>query len=385
MALHTATGAELEVSPEAKRVLRLLRDRHNVLITGAPGTGKTRLLSEVRRAFGLKTGMEYKPKEKIPIPKDGGEVAEWLPSPGRADRKTWAIDFHQGTKYRDFVRGLEPKPGKAPVEFQVRDGVCWLANQHALSEDGASLVVIDEINRGPAVQIFGDLIVGIETDKRLLPNGTDGPQTHHFPVISDDGALKEIALSHHLYIVAAMNQADSSVEPLDVAFLRRFAPFTLSPNEAILVSSFGLDGYGIAELPEEPANPLDVLAAAFRAWKSVNERVALGRGREFCLGHGILLQGPTDPKNLKSIPETIAYVREGFSTIQAHVEEVFFGDLRAIAEVWNIGAHNQSHPWKLREKMFAGEPRVELDDPVPSNDSEMYKLLRAIAQPAPAA
>lgn len=377
-------AGETEVSADAKAVLRLLRDRHNVLITGAPGTGKTRLLAEVRRAFGLRSGMQYKPNEPIPIPKLGGGVAEWLPSPDRNDRSTWGIDFHQGTKHRDFVRGLEPRPDKAPVEFHVHDGVCWLANQHAITEDGASLVVVDEINRGPAVQIFGDLIVGIETDKRLRPDGSAGPQTHTFPVISDDGSLKEIALSHHLYIVAAMNQADSSVEPLDVAFLRRFSPFRLEPRAKVLIEAFGLDAYGEGALPAEPATNTDVLAAAYRAWSAVNDRISLGRGREFCLGHGVLLQGPGDPKAIKTVPEALAYVREGFSVIRAHVEEVFFGDLRAVAEVWGIGAHNPDHPWKLLERSFAGEPRVELVDPDPAGETAEYALLRAIAAPTQA-
>ncbi len=372
----------MDISTEAKEVLRALRDRHNVLITGAPGTGKTRLLTEVRRAFCLKAGMKYEPQEEIPIPKLGGEVAEWLPSPERTERGTWSIDFHQGTKYRDFVRGIEPRPGTGPVEFHIRDGVCWLANQHALKADGASLLVIDEVNRGPAVQIFGDLIVAVETDKRLLADGTQGPQTHFFPVISDDGVLAEIALSHHLYVVAAMNQADTSVEPLDVAFLRRFAPYRLDPDPLVVLDKFGLSGYGTNPLPMNAANPADVFAAAFRAWQSVNDRIALGRGREFCLGHGVLLLGPNDPKELTSVPAAIAYVSEGLNVIQSHVQEVFFGDLRAVSEVWNIGSHNPSHPWQVNDRVFAGEPRIELLDPAPNDDAGVYALLRAIAEPA---
>jgi 5-methylcytosine-specific restriction enzyme B len=368
-------------SAEAREVLRLLRDHHNVLITGAPGTGKTRLLAEVRQAFGLKTGLEYTPHNAIPIPKTGGEAAEWLPSPERSDRQTWTIDFHQGTKYRDFVRGIEPKPGTESVTFHVRDGVCWRANQHALGSDGTALVLIDEINRGPAVQIFGDLIVAIETDKRLLPDDTPGPQTHFFPVISDDGTLEEIALSHHLYIVAAMNQADTSVEPLDVAFLRRFAPYRLQPDPQVILSLFNLTSYGAQPLPPVAGSPADVFAAAFRAWQAVNERIALGRGREFCLGHGVLLQGPGEPGDAKTVPAALAYASEGLNVIRAHVEEVFFGDLRAIAEVWSIGAHNPAHPWRVRDRIFAGEPRVELIDPPPADAAELYALLRAIAEP----
>ena len=47
------------------------------------------------------------------------------------------------------------------------------AAEYALQPDSAALVVIDEINRGPAVQVFGSAIVGIERSKRKGP--TDCP------------------------------------------------------------------------------------------------------------------------------------------------------------------------------------------------------------------
>lgn len=374
---------DLSVSQAAKRVLLALRDRHNVLITGAPGCGKTRLLEEVRRAFTLKAGLSYAPGKPVPFPKDAGDIANWLPSPECEDRKTWSIDFHQGTRYRDFVRGLEPTIGQQAGHFRVRNGVCWLANQHALRKGAAALVVIDEINRGPAVQVFGDLIVAMESDKRLRPDGTPGPMTHTFPVIDDKGDLAEIALSGHLYILAAMNQADTSVEPLDVAFLRRFSPFSLQPDPQVIVDALGLGGYGNAPLPATPVRPDDVYAAAFRAWSRINSRISIGRGKAYCLGHGVLLQGTGDPRAAKTVTDAAAFVATGFATIRAHVEEVFFGDLRAVAETWNIGPHNKFHPWRMEDRMFAGEPRIELQAAMPETPEAIYALMRAIAEPEP--
>jgi 5-methylcytosine-specific restriction protein B len=83
------------------------------------------------------------------------------------------------------------------------------------------------------------------------------------------------------------------------------------------------------------------------------------------------------------VPAAAAYVTEGFNVIRSHVQEVFFGDLRAVAEVWNIGAHNPDHPWQVNDRVFAGEPRIELIDPDPTDEASLYALLRAIAEPVP--
>ena len=62
-------------------------------------------------------------------------------------------------------------------------------------------------------------------------------------------------------------------------------------------------------------------------------------------------------------------------------QEGLYAHFRAIAEVWNIGAHNPGHPWSVVDRIFAGEPRVELVNPSPTSDAEMYVLLRTIAEP----
>jgi len=288
--------------------------------------------------------------------------------------------FHQNSKYRDFVTGLVPvvgsKAASGGTTFAIVAGTLYRANQHALTKDGASLLVIDEINRGPAVQIFGGSVVAIEADKRLRPDGTSHDHTQFFDIAHPDtGQLLEYALSHHLYILAAMNQADTSVEPLDVAFLRRWAPFQLEPDPAVLRSYFGVRSVLESKVAESPTTVDDIYALAMRAWAAVNQRIRLGRGPEFQIGHGVLMTRGIVAAKLDDALDDVA---ESWQLIRAHIDEVFFGDTRGVAAVLNVG-EVEGHPYSLVESSFAEEPRLELVGPRSVSRVNIVSVLKAVA------
>jgi 5-methylcytosine-specific restriction protein B len=87
--------------------------------------------------------------------------------------------------------------------------------------------------------------VAIESDKRFAADGSRRAETQFFEILDPvSGDVIEYALPHDLYILAAMNQADASVEPLDVAFLRRWEPLRLEPDEKTLRAYYGLGARG---------------------------------------------------------------------------------------------------------------------------------------------
>lgn len=362
-------------------VLALLTMRRNVLISGAPATGKSRLLNEIALAFSHVANPGgavpvHVPGERVAIPATPPIAlpASQLPSPERTNREVFHTAFHQGSKYRDFVSGLVPRAGSAEVGFVITSGTLYRASEHAKRAEGASLLIIDEINRGPAVQVFGGSIVAIEADKRLAADGSRLAETTFFELLSPEtSGTVEYALPAHLYIVAAMNQADASVEPLDVAFLRRWAPYRLVPDAAVLRAYFGLPAE--SEIPPAPATVTDVYEAAVQAWQAVNRRIRVGRGAEFEIGHGIYMNGPSSASS--DMDRALSLVAQCWEMIITHIGEVFFGDALAIAATLNA-SESAGRPYHLAQVMFADDPHFEIEGPTRIDADNVYEVLRSV-------
>lgn len=373
-------------SEDCKQVLKLLARSRNVLVSGPPGTGKSKLLAEVALAFETAFGLssaggppQLNPVGNIPIPPAAGAVKD-VPAPTKMDRQVFRTVFHQNSKYRDFVSGITPAVNKAAgsTDFTIVKGTLYRASEHAKCANGAALLIIDEINRGPAVQVFGGAIVAIESDKRLASDGSKCAETQFFEILDPvSGDVIEYALPHDLYILAAMNQADASVEPLDVAFLRRWEPLRLEPDEAALRTFYGLGVRGANVLPDVPTDLNHALEASVRAWVAVNEQIALGRGPEFQIGHGVLMSD-VKPQAL-TLSEALSALCLGWAKVRAHVEEVFFGDTRGIAAVLNALDGPTFNPFKLTETTFADDLRFRLEGPTNFSEDNIYAALRAFA------
>lgn len=313
------------------------------------------------------------PLSDFPLPPETSEPPSWHPSPSRTkDRRTFPTVFDQNTKYRDFMRGLVPTVGEAGV-FEVTKGTLYRAAVHARAEGNAALVIVDEINRGPAVAAFGSALVGLEADKRLGPQGQKLPTTQEFELLTDEGASAAFALPADLYILAAMNEADTSVEPLDVAFLRRFAPYRLEPLQDVLAEHLSISP-GVNDYPLTPRAPSEVYAVLISAWSALNARILLARGGAYRLGHGALMHRASPQTTTQAALE---YAQEAWATLRAHLDEVFFGDTRAMADLLEV--ENKTSPYSLEETTFAGQTTSRIVGSLRPTDSELYALLRVIA------
>jgi 5-methylcytosine-specific restriction protein B len=365
-----------DASADALRVLLALRTDKCVLIKGVPASGKSRLLGEVRRLFAeVSSDALSTPDKPVAIAEGSSVPNEMMPSPNRTDRKVWEAVMNQNTRYKDFWRGTDPHHDGSEG-YTLSEGVLYRANEHAKTDDGAALVTVDELNRGPAVNVFGPSIVAIEADKRASEdNAPIEGQTAGFELKTVAGSFESYWLSPHLYIVCAQNNADTSVEAIDTAFLRRFVPIELGPDESVLTEHFGLadlDG----ELPDAPASADDVYRAAVRAWRNVNRKLAIGASPDFRIGHGALMNPNQDTPH-DNPQNALDYVRRGWARVDQHISEVFYGKPDHIAEAYWVDEGGASHPYKLTAVAFGDLDQVVLE----RDDSDLYKVLRAVAAP----
>ena len=342
------------------------------------------LLNQVAMLFvgDLREGRpQYSPEASVPIPAVSGDAFQ-DPIGKAHNRQVFRSVMHQSSKYRDFLTGMMPDTrGQAePGKFMVTEGVLYRASEYAKQPEHAALVIVDEINRGPAAEVFGGSIVAMEGDKRLGADGRKAVSTQCFDLLDPKtGSLVEYAFPESLYLLGAMNQADVSVEPLDVAFLRRWMPVPLEPSSSVLRKHFDIGEDDGRPLPDAPQSRKEVLEATVRAFEALNKRIALGRGPEFQIGHGMLMRRDGMPEALTDVLTTLVSM---WKLLKNHIDEVFFGDLRGAAVVLNAGLNIPGNPYTLAETVFGELPRVVIEGPTSLTTEEIYGLMRALAHSA---
>ena len=168
--------------------IELLMQNRNLILTGAPGTGKTYLAKQIASEIG-----KYK-----------------------------FVQFHPSYDYTDFVEGLRPENDNGNIGFERKDGVFKEFCKEALNNQSSNFVfIIDEINRGEISKIFGELFFSVDSGYR----GEKGKvQTQYANLIDDGDEFKDgFYIPENVYIIGTMNDIDRSVESMDFAMRRRFA------------------------------------------------------------------------------------------------------------------------------------------------------------------
>lgn len=176
-----------------------LLGNYNLILTGAPGTGKTYLAKKIAESMGAKCKL---------------------------------VQFHPSYDYTDFVEGLRPVKQGSTLGFERRDGAFKSFCKEALLDTGTPHVfIIDEINRGEISKIFGELFYAIDPGyigskhkaetqyQNLIPKEGD----HDFDPAHADVFRDGFFRPENVYIIGTMNDIDRSVESMDFAMRRRFA------------------------------------------------------------------------------------------------------------------------------------------------------------------
>ena len=213
----------------------LLKRKQNVILQGAPGTGKT--YTAKRLAWAMMGR------------KDASRVQQ--------------VQFHQSTSYDDFVYGYRPNEEGG---FQTVPGVFTeFCRKASARPDEDFFFIIDEVNRANISKVFGELLMLIESDHR--------GESVVLPVSGERFNVPE-----NVYIIGMMNTADRGLALIDYALRRRFAFFEMEP---------ALDNERFIETAGPEMAPL--VAAVRKLNEAIAEDPALGRG--FRIGHSYFCPG----------------------------------------------------------------------------------------------
>lgn len=212
--------------------INLLKANKNLVLTGAPGTGKTYLAKEIAKTM---------------------------------DAEVEFVQFHPSYDYTDFVEGLRPIKKGDMLGFDRMDGAFKTFCKKGLlclSKGSICVFIIDEINRGELSKIFGELFYAIDPGYR----GEKGKvKTQYQNLINkDDVFVDGFFVPENVYILATMNDIDRSVESMDFALRRRFAWKEIKPEDRSEMLSEKLDH--------------EICEKAKRVMKALNEEISKTRG-----------------------------------------------------------------------------------------------------------
>lgn len=137
--------------------------------------------------------------------------------------KIFRTTFHPEYTNSDFVGQIIPEVKDNKVEYNFHPGPFTLALKYSLENKNEKVcLVIEEINRGNASSIFGDIFQLLDRDF----NGKSKYKIYNGPILDylqeNNIEMENIYIPSNMWIIATMNTSDQNVFTLDTAFKRRW-------------------------------------------------------------------------------------------------------------------------------------------------------------------
>ncbi|EGO8853234.1 McrB family protein [Enterococcus faecalis] len=177
-------------NPSDETILETLLMKKQIVLTGVPGTGKSRFLDSIKKQF-------YKHE---------------------------IIQFHANYSYEDFIGGETLVDGTIESRMGIFLSFCREAEKEPTND---FLFIIDELNRGNIAQIFGETILTLDREYSV-------DLSRPIKLKEDGIVIKSFRIPQNVYIAGSMNTADRNIAFLDLAIRRRFAFIEINPNYEVV-------------------------------------------------------------------------------------------------------------------------------------------------------
>jgi len=116
--------APMSQEEQMNEIKELLVNNHNIILHGAPGTGKTYLAKDIAIDLIFENENDRKLIRKKEEEIQAKEKETYQALNAQLNEQYCFVQFHQSYDYTDFVEGLRPKDdGKGNIVFERKDGV----------------------------------------------------------------------------------------------------------------------------------------------------------------------------------------------------------------------------------------------------------------------
>jgi len=324
----TAVAASEPIAGVAGRMAGLLERKNQLILYGPPGVGKTYHAERAALEIIARANFRCRPEQ----------LGEQQQAQIHGDTGMFPYlvfcTFHPTYGYEDFIEGYRPDG----AGFRLQAGLFKrLVAAASMQPDKRFVLIIDEINRGNAPRIFGELLTLLDRRDRarvVLPLSGDA-----------------FTVPGNIYLIGTMNAADRSIALLDTALRRRFAFLELPPEPGLLHSA------KIGEI---------TLADWLRALnRRIREQFGPD-GRQLQLGHGYFMP---DGVPVTALPRIGAIIR---SEIWPLLQEYCYDDPARLAAILEAeGGLYDSTAADLRAELFE-----------PGRESALVAALSRMVTPA---
>ena len=153
-----------------EKYINLLKENYNLILTGAPGTGKTYLSKQIAA--------------KIIFNDDNKEYTEELEDDKNFKNQCQFVQFHPSYDYTDFVEGLRPiKDSDGKISFERKDGVFKDFCKKALE----NLIEIESITiKEYLITFANEMYNDFKKDNKITLEGISGKSVAPFTNIEFD-------------------------------------------------------------------------------------------------------------------------------------------------------------------------------------------------------